>query len=158
MITDTRAKILLYISEHSQVRAHDLSAIFHLSNVAIHKQLRKLVEEGKVAKMGKPPVVFYMQTKGVTDLQEIKRKVTPILKKAHIKKAAIFGSYARGDNTRDSDIDILVAFPSNTTLLDFVHLKRILTEELNKEVDIVSYNGISPLLRESILSSQYPIL
>lgn len=91
-------------------------------------------------------------------VQEIKNKVLPILKEAEIKKAALFGSYVRGDNTEKSDIDILVAFPDSATLLDVAKLQRRLEENLLKKVDIVSYNAISPLIKESVLKYQYPLL
>lgn len=91
-------------------------------------------------------------------LEEIKQKSLPVLKQAHVIKAALFGSYVRGDNTKESDIDMLIAFPSDATLIDFVRLKRALEENLKKKVDVVSYNGIYYMLKEEILSNQYPIL
>ena len=94
----------------------------------------------------------------MNNIQSIKNKIVPILKQANIKKAALFGSYVRGDNTEKSDIDILIAFPENTTLLDVVQLKRSLEENLSKKVDVVSYNAISPLIKESVLKYQYPLL
>lgn len=91
-------------------------------------------------------------------LEDIKSKAQPILKQADVTKAALFGSYVRGENTEESDIDILVSFPENTNLLDVVHLKNQLEEHLHKKVDLVSYNAISPLIRESILKYQYQLL
>ncbi len=60
MITDTRSKILGYIKTHKQARAHDLVRIFGISQVSIHKQLNKLLEEGDIKKVGKSPLVFYV--------------------------------------------------------------------------------------------------
>lgn len=91
-------------------------------------------------------------------LEEIKEKAIPVLKHSNIKKAALFGSYVRGDYTKDSDVDILVAFPEDATLIDVVRLKRNLEEELDKRVDIISYNGIYPPLKNAILNNQYPVL
>lgn len=91
-------------------------------------------------------------------LQEIKQKTLPILKQAYIQKAALFGSYVRGDYTDTSDVDILVAFPENATLIDLVGLQQDLEEVLQKKVDVVSYNGINPLLKQTILQNQYPLL
>jgi len=91
-------------------------------------------------------------------LEQIKEQVVPVLQKAEIKKAALFGSYVRGDNSEQSDIDMLVAFPEKTTLIDVVHLQRQLEGLLDKKVDLVSYNAISPLIRDSILNHQYPLL
>jgi predicted nucleotidyltransferase len=91
-------------------------------------------------------------------LEEIKEKAVPVLEEAGITKSALFGSYVRGDQKEDSDIDILVRFPDSATLLDVVRLKRKLTQQLQKDVDIVSYNAISPLIKDSILRYQYPLL
>ena len=91
-------------------------------------------------------------------LDEIKEKSIPILEQANIKKATLFGSYVRGDNTENSDIDMLISFPEETTLLDYVRLQRQLEEQLQKKVDIVSYNAISPLIKDSILKNQYQVI
>lgn len=59
MITDTRDRITEYITANRQARVQDLVKFLGLSNVAIHKQLKKLVAEGVLQKAGKPPLVFY---------------------------------------------------------------------------------------------------
>ncbi len=91
-------------------------------------------------------------------IEEIKAKAIPILKEAGIKRSSLFGSYVRGDENDTSDIDLLVGFPEETTLLDVVRLQRTLEENLHRKVDLVSYNAISPLIKESILKHQYPLL
>lgn len=60
MRTDTRGKILEYIRQRQQLRAHDLIRELGLSAVAIHKQLNNLVKSGQVRKIGKPPRVYYL--------------------------------------------------------------------------------------------------
>ena len=91
-------------------------------------------------------------------IEEIKEKAVPILKEAGISKSAIFGSYVRGDASQSSDIDFLVAFPEKATLLDFVRLQRTLEDNLQKRVDLVSYNAISPLIKDSIFKNHYQLL
>lgn len=93
-----------------------------------------------------------------TVLEEIKRKALPVLKHADVTKAALFGSYVRGDNAEDSDIDILVDLPRGKTLLDLVRLERNFEEVLGKKVDVVEYEGLNPLIKDSILSVQYRVL
>lgn len=102
--------------------------------------------------------MMYHHVMNVTTLEDIKMKILPILKKADVKKAALFGSYVRGDNTKTSDIDILVELPDNATLFELGGLKVTLEEELNKKVDVVTYKSISPIIKDSILSNQYPLL
>ena len=91
-------------------------------------------------------------------LEEIKTKALPILKQAEVKRAALFGSYVSGDNTQESDIDILVELPENATLFELGGLKVTLEEKLNKKVDVVTYKSISPIIKDSILSNQYPLI
>ena len=91
-------------------------------------------------------------------LEEIKEKALPVLKKAQVTKAAIFGSYVRGDNTENSDIDVLVDLPRGKTLIDLVGLQYDLEEVLGKRVDLVEYAGIKARIRDSVLENQYFIL
>ena len=67
-------------------------------------------------------------------------------------KIGIFGSFARGDNTKDSDIDILYQFDSRYSLFDLADIQLELENKLNKEVDLVEFTAIHPLLRKKILS------
>jgi predicted nucleotidyltransferase len=90
-------------------------------------------------------------------LDKIIQQIIPVLKQAEVRKAALFGSYVRGDNNEDSDVDILVDLPRGKTLLDLVGLKQDLEEVLQRKVDVVEYGGIHPLLKDSILASQYQI-
>jgi len=86
--------------------------------------------------------------------QAIKKKILPILKRQGVIKAAVFGSFARGEMTKNSDIDILVKLAKNKSLLDLVGLKLDLEEKLDRDVDVISYGGIHPLLRDIILREQ----
>ena len=87
---------------------------------------------------------------------DLKQRVAKLLKESGIKKAGIFGSFARGKEKKSSDIDILVEFDGS--LLEFVKLERELNEKLGRKVDLVTYNGINPLLKEKILDEEVRIL
>lgn len=89
---------------------------------------------------------------------KIKNDILPILHRYEIKKAAIFGSFARGENTEGSDIDIIVEFNGEKSLLDLAGLKIALEELLRMKVDVLTYNSLNPLLRDRILSEQVVIL
>lgn len=92
------------------------------------------------------------------DIEEIKRKILPILQPYGVKKIGLFGSCVRGKIREDSDIDILVEIDKDISLLDFVGLKLEIEEALGRKVDLVEYNTIKPLLRERILKEQVVIL
>lgn len=90
--------------------------------------------------------------------QEIKRKILPILRRYDVARAAIFGSFARGESTERSDIDLLVEFKGQKSLLDLAGLKIALEELLKTKVDVLTYNSLHPLLKNRILSEQKVIL
>lgn len=89
---------------------------------------------------------------------EIKQKAAPILKESGIIRSSIFGSYVRGEQTEDSDIDLLVEYPEGLSLFDVAEIKYKLEDALGKNVDLVDFNRIKPRLKSYILSEQRPIL
>lgn len=91
-------------------------------------------------------------------VEEIEKKIAPLLKRYGVSRAAIFGSYARGEEREDSDIDILVEFEGDRSLLDLAGLKIELEEALGRRVDVLTYNSLHPLLRDRILNEQKVIL
>lgn len=90
-------------------------------------------------------------------LKPLIRRILPILKKYHVKKASIFGSYARGENKKGSDVDILIEPPKEMGLA-FVGLALELEQRLRRKVDLVTYGGMSPYLKRSILEDERKIL
>jgi len=92
-------------------------------------------------------------------INSLKKIIVPILKKNDVVKAGIFGSYARGEQGRKSDIDILIKYSrKKKSLLDLVRLKYALEDRLNKKVDILTYKSINHLLKKEILGSEVKIL
>lgn len=91
-------------------------------------------------------------------IDEIKRKILPILKQYNVKRAGIFGSIARGEENQESDIDILVEIEGRMSLLDFAGLKLELEEALGKRVDLGEYSTIKPIIKKQILSEEVSIL
>ncbi|MBI4142541.1 nucleotidyltransferase family protein [Candidatus Uhrbacteria bacterium] len=91
-------------------------------------------------------------------IERLKAQVTPKLRAAGVKRAAVFGSFARGEAGSESDVDLLIEPPRGMTLFDFVRLKNELEDILRTEVDLVSYRGLSPHLRDRILESTVTIL
>jgi len=92
-----------------------------------------------------------------SELDRLKPKIIKILKSYGIKKAGIFGSYARGEQKKKSDIDILVK-PKKGMGYDFFGLAIELEEKLGKKVDLISYDSISPYLKEYILKDEVRII
>jgi hypothetical protein len=91
-------------------------------------------------------------------LKEIERKIIPILKKYQARKAGFFGSYARGEANKKSDVDILVELDESLSLLDVIGIKIELEKAVRKKVDLVEYETIRKELRDNILNDEVPII
>jgi len=92
-------------------------------------------------------------------LKQIINKTRPILKKNKVVKAGIFGSYARGEQKKKSDIDMLIQVKGRKfSILDLIGLEKELEKKLGKKVDLLTYNGINPLLKEQILGEEVKII
>lgn len=73
-------------------------------------------------------------------------------KEFHVASFEIFGSYARDEQTPQSDVDLLVTF-SRPVGFGFIHLAERLEALLGKPVDLLASDGIKPNRRDSILAS-----
>ena len=74
------------------------------------------------------------------------------LKKTHkVKEIGIFGSYAQGNQKKNSDIDIIVDFDEIPSLLKFINLQRFLQQILLIKVDLVRKGALRKELKEGIL-------
>jgi predicted nucleotidyltransferase len=82
--------------------------------------------------------------------EEVYKKIARELRNRGAVKIAVFGSYARGEEKPNSDIDILVEFSSRKSLLELVRIERELSETLGIKVDLLTEKSISPYLIDSI--------
>jgi uncharacterized protein len=95
-----------------------------------------------------------LKLKGIAEIQKV---IQPILWKYPIKRASLFGSYARQEARADSDIDILVEFSSTISLIQFVTIQLELEDTLGKKVDLVELSTLKPQLKANILKEQMVI-
>lgn len=80
--------------------------------------------------------------KNIYSIEEIQNILVPVFNKHNVKKAVIFGSYAKGKATEDSDVDLLL--DSGLKGLGFVGLIEDIRVSLNKQVDVFDYTHIIP--------------
>lgn len=74
------------------------------------------------------------------------------LKGFGVKRCGLFGSFVRGEQTPNSDIDILVEFePGQKTFDNFMHLAFFLEDVLGRKVDLVTPESLSPYIGPHIL-------
>ncbi|MFH1504204.1 MAG: nucleotidyltransferase family protein [Candidatus Omnitrophota bacterium] len=68
-----------------------------------------------------------------------------------VKVIGIFGSYARGDIRKKSDLDILVEFSEIPDIFKFMELEGILSNLIGLKVDLVTRKALKPLIKDEIL-------
>ncbi len=91
------------------------------------------------------------------ELREFKKVVVPVLKGMGVVRAGVFGTFARGEAKKKSDIDILVEPPKGIGF-GFVGIQLELENKLKKKVDLLSYRAIHPLLKKRILEEEVKII
>ena len=87
-------------------------------------------------------------------LKDLKREIR---NKYRAELLGIFGSFARGEQTSKSDLDVLVLFDTDATLFDFVGLAIFLEEKLGIKVDIVPQDTLRKEIKEKVLSDVVPL-
>ncbi|WP_041274696.1 nucleotidyltransferase family protein [Desulforamulus reducens] len=94
------------------------------------------------------------------NIETIKTKAVPILKNYGVNQAYIFGSFARGEQNQDSDIDFLIEYDPNAdfSLFELVELKYALEDVLQRKVDVVTEGSLSKYIRPSVLKDRKVII
>ncbi len=81
----------------------------------------------------------------------INQNFEDLQKRFDVKKIAIFGSTARGENSAKSDIDIIVELEKPIGFFAFIELENYLQKILGKKVDLTTRNSLKPAIKKSIL-------
>ena len=89
------------------------------------------------------------------DIEKIKRRINEqklfLKEKFKVESIGIFGSYLRGEQSGESDIDILVEFHSTIDLFEFIELENFLSEILGSKVDLVMKDTLKSRIKDRIL-------
>ena len=88
----------------------------------------------------------------------MKEIIIDVLKKYPIKKASLFGSFARNEANADSDIDILIEPAQPITLFDVLRLEKELSDATSRKIDILEFSAIKLSIRDNILKDAITLL
>jgi uncharacterized protein len=128
------------------VRSKVASGLYNNASEVIREALRLLVQRERT------PAV-----KGAVDskeklLAELAALQKP-LRQRGVDSLALFGSSVRGDARSDSDVDVLIDVAPNVrfSLVDLVGVKDFLEDRLGRSVDVVTKEGLEPLIRDRVL-------
>lgn len=83
------------------------------------------------------------------DLEAIK----PMLKERYkVKTIGIFGSYIRGEQTKKSDLDLLVSFSEPIGIYKFIEVEEFITNKLRVKVDLVQKGALLSMIKDQVLN------
>ena len=89
---------------------------------------------------------------------EILHEQMPMLAERYsVETLEVFGSYVRDEQKKDSDLDILVTFKEEPSLLTFIAIENYLSDLLGVKVDLVMKDSLKPVIGQSILREAVPV-
>ncbi|KAF0164195.1 MAG: hypothetical protein FD157_2560 [Rhodocyclaceae bacterium] len=95
---------------------------------------------------------------GTLDTLHSKRKeILDTAARHGARNVRVFGSVARGSDTDESDIDLLVEFEPDRSLYDLVGLQLDIESLLGRRADVVTEGSLSTYLRERVLAEAFPL-
>ncbi len=147
-----------YIQQaENPVSPHELSRVTGRSRVSVHTALKKLLANGDIEKIGVSPRVTYA-IKGFTpipptdlSIEDIKDRVTPVLKKYPIIYAGIFGAVALGETNPGGEVDIMISPNGVFPMSSIAALERSLAEALGVRVNLATDQGANKFIRASMM-------
>ena len=93
--------------------------------------------------------------KSIEQIKKSLEALKPVLEKDFkVETIGVFGSYCRGEQTKKSDVDVLVEFAKDAHigLFKYVDLELFLSDQLGIKVDLVMKDGLKPSLKDQILN------
>jgi predicted nucleotidyltransferase len=81
----------------------------------------------------------------------MKIMLEPIFKRHGVVRASVFGSFARGDEQKNSDVDLLVQFKTHPGLGEYLETKRSLESALKRRVDLVTERSLNRHVKPHVL-------
>lgn len=96
-----------------------------------------------------------MQTRRVRNLSDVQKLLRPHMDELHkrfgVKRIGVFGSYSRGEQRPESDVDILVEFEGPIGMIDFIRLQEYLESVLGVRVDLITPQALKKRIKERVL-------
>lgn len=89
---------------------------------------------------------------------EVLRQQIPVLTERYgVESLEVFGSYVRSEQKKDSDLDILVTFKEDPSLLTYIAIENYLSDLLGIKVDLVMKDSLKPNIGQQILREAIPV-
>lgn len=93
----------------------------------------------------------------VSLIEKLRQKLPLLAEQYQVKALEVFGSYVHGQEQPGSDLDLLVTFYEPPSLLKFIELENLLTDELGIKVDLVMRDTLKSRIGANILRKVVPV-
>ena len=98
------------------------------------------------------------RTYSLEQILEVLRQQIPMLRERYgVESLEVFGAYVRSEQKRDSDLDILVTFREDPSLLTYIGMENYLSDLLGVKVDLVMKDSLKPKIGQQILREAIPV-
>lgn len=85
-------------------------------------------------------------------ITKFKKQLEAICRENNVAMLGVFGSVARGEETPDSDIDLLIKLGEPIGLIEFIQLEDKFVEVFERKVDLATEESLHPLIRQNVLN------
>jgi predicted nucleotidyltransferase len=92
------------------------------------------------------------------ELEQYQKLILPVLQRYFIKRAAFFGSFAKGNSNKNSDVDLLIEPGKGFTMFELLKIESEISNLINRKVDLVEYSALKSSIRDEVLLSAITIL
>ena len=92
-----------------------------------------------------------------TLFKALRQQLPTLAEKYRVETLEVFGSYVRAEQKADSDLDVLVTFREEPSLLTFIAIENYLSDTLGVKVDLVMKDALKPSIGKVILSEAMPV-
>jgi len=85
-------------------------------------------------------------------LAQHRNRILEIAEKRGVRNVRVFGSFARGEEKKESDLDLLVLMQEGKDLLDLIAFTGDVKDIIGRDVDVIDERGLRPYVRNKVLS------
>ena len=90
-------------------------------------------------------------------LEVLRQQIPMLAERYSVETLEVFGSYGRSEQKKDSDLDVLVTFKEDPSLLTYIAIENYLSDLLGIKVDLVMKDSLKPKIGQQILREAIPV-
>lgn len=90
-------------------------------------------------------------------LEILRQQIPTLAERYSVETLEVFGSYVRSEQKKDSDLDILITFKEDPSLLTYIAIENYLSDLLGIKVDLVMKDSLKLKIGQQILRESIPV-